>query len=107
MNAVVGSDLNPLGALTAETQLVDGTSLTQKSRGGPLPASDAFMLAAQVAQALEAAHREQIVHRDASASPRSPGSAGDAQRWPTTSRCSKRSRPIQRRYGKRLAPTPM
>jgi len=45
-------------------ELVDGESLAQRLAKGPLPLPDVLRLGAQVAQALDAAHRAGIVHRD-------------------------------------------
>ena len=45
-------------------EFIEGTSLAQQFRGGPLPVDEALGIAIQVAQALEAAHQESIVHRD-------------------------------------------
>jgi serine/threonine protein kinase len=45
-------------------EYVDGPSLREKIADGPLPLRDALGTAAEVAQALEAAHRSGIVHRD-------------------------------------------
>jgi eukaryotic-like serine/threonine-protein kinase len=45
-------------------ELVDGESLAQRLTKGPLPLPDVLRLGAQIAQALDAAHRAGIVHRD-------------------------------------------
>lgn len=45
-------------------ELVEGRSLTEILSAGPLPPRDAVRYAAQIASALEAAHRKGIVHRD-------------------------------------------
>jgi serine/threonine protein kinase len=46
-------------------EFVDGESLGQKiARDGPMPEKDAIRVIAQVAQALQRAHREKLVHRD-------------------------------------------
>ena len=45
-------------------ELAEGESLEDRLRAGPLPWRDAFRLGAAVAEALEAAHRLGVIHRD-------------------------------------------
>jgi hypothetical protein len=45
-------------------ELVDGQSLADRLRSGPLPWQQAIIIASQVASALAAAHRIGVVHRD-------------------------------------------
>ena len=45
-------------------ELVEGPTLAESLRGGPLPLDDALQIAKQIAEALEAAHERGIVHRD-------------------------------------------
>lgn len=45
-------------------EYVEGTTLRAISRRGPLPVSEVFGLAVQIAQGLREAHRHGIVHRD-------------------------------------------
>ncbi len=52
------------GAQFLVLELVDGESLDERIRRGPLPLDDALGIAKQVAEALEAAHRKGIIHRD-------------------------------------------
>jgi serine/threonine-protein kinase len=45
-------------------QHVDGESLAERLRRGPVPIADAVRIASQVAEALDHAHRAGVVHRD-------------------------------------------
>jgi eukaryotic-like serine/threonine-protein kinase len=45
-------------------ELVDGEDLTQRIARGPIPVDESIAIAAQIAEALEAAHEQGIVHRD-------------------------------------------
>jgi serine/threonine-protein kinase len=51
---------NPFFAL----EFVEGGSLDQRLRQGPLPAKEAAGLVAQLADAMQAAHAQGIIHRD-------------------------------------------
>jgi eukaryotic-like serine/threonine-protein kinase len=45
-------------------ELVEGPTLADRIRQGPIPLDEALPIARQVAEALEAAHERGIVHRD-------------------------------------------
>jgi serine/threonine protein kinase len=45
-------------------ELVEGQTLAERLRAGPLPVPEALTIAGQIAEALEAAHEKGIVHRD-------------------------------------------
>jgi serine/threonine-protein kinase len=45
-------------------ELVDGCTLAERLRRGPLPLREARAVAGQIAEALEAAHEKGIIHRD-------------------------------------------
>ena len=45
-------------------ELVEGETLADRLRRGPIPAREALAIARQIADALDAAHRKRIIHRD-------------------------------------------
>jgi len=45
-------------------ELVEGDTLAQRVKAGPLPVDEALEVARQIAEALEAAHEKGIIHRD-------------------------------------------
>ena len=45
-------------------ELVEGPTLAERIREGPIPVEEALAIAKQIADALEAAHEKAIVHRD-------------------------------------------
>ena len=55
-------DRDGIHALVLE--LIEGETLADRLRGGPLPLRDTLVVARQIAEALEAAHDKGIVHRD-------------------------------------------
>jgi eukaryotic-like serine/threonine-protein kinase len=55
-------DVNGVPALILE--LVDGPTLAERIKKGPLPFQDVLPIARQITEALEAAHERGIVHRD-------------------------------------------
>src|SRR6516225_3471483 len=45
-------------------ELVDGESLAERIKRGPIPLDEALAIAKQIAEGLEAAHEKGIIHRD-------------------------------------------
>ena len=45
-------------------ELVEGPTLAERIAKGPIPIDEALQIAAQIAEALEAAHEQRIIHRD-------------------------------------------
>ena len=45
-------------------ELVEGPTLTERIKQGPIPVDEALAIAKQIAEALEAAHEQGIIHRD-------------------------------------------
>src|SRR5205823_1237394 len=45
-------------------ELVAGATLAERIRAGPLPIEEAFQVARQIAEGLEAAHERGVIHRD-------------------------------------------
>src|SRR5262249_45475420 len=45
-------------------ELVEGDTLADQLKGGPIPIGESLKIALQIAEALEAAHEKGIVHRD-------------------------------------------
>jgi serine/threonine protein kinase len=63
IGAIYGLE-NAGGAPALVLELVDGETLADRLRRGPIPPRDALTIARQIADALDAAHRKGIVHRD-------------------------------------------
>jgi eukaryotic-like serine/threonine-protein kinase len=61
---IYGFEDGPSGASALVMELVEGTTLAERMATGPLPIDDALSIAAQMADALEAAHEKGIIHRD-------------------------------------------
>src|SRR5262249_19685500 len=55
-------DASNVHALVME--LVEGSTLADRLAAGPIPLTEALPIARQIAEALEAAHEQGIVHRD-------------------------------------------
>jgi len=53
-------DLRPFIAM----EFIDGETLEDRARKGPMPLAEVVRIVTQVAKALEAAHEKDIVHRD-------------------------------------------
>src|SRR6267378_5348983 len=63
IGAIYGvEDAESVHALVLE--LVEGDTLGERLRRGPLPLTDALAIARQIAEALESAHERGIIHRD-------------------------------------------
>src|SRR5882724_10459772 len=63
IGAIYGlEDTESVHALVLE--LVEGETLAERLRRGPVPVTDALAIARQIAEALESAHERGIIHRD-------------------------------------------
>lgn len=56
--------LHDIGPDYLVMEYIEGTTLAERISQGPVPLSEALAIARQIADALEAAHEKQIVHRD-------------------------------------------
>jgi Tol biopolymer transport system component/predicted Ser/Thr protein kinase len=63
IGAIYGLDEHE-GTQYIAMELVEGQTLEEQLKDGPLPVEDALRIALQIAEALEAAHEKGIVHRD-------------------------------------------
>jgi serine/threonine-protein kinase len=52
------------GDLALAMELVEGSTLSDRVGAGPVPRDEAFGIAAQIVEGLEAAHERGIIHRD-------------------------------------------
>ena len=52
------------GARFLVLELIDGTTLFDRLRTGPIPVPEALEIAAQIAEAVECAHESGVIHRD-------------------------------------------
>src|SRR5439155_8152221 len=52
------------GSLCLVLEFVDGETLQERLKGGPIPLAEALEIASQIADALDAAHEGGVVHRD-------------------------------------------
>jgi Tol biopolymer transport system component len=52
------------GTIALAMELVDGPTLAERLAGGAIPVADALPIAAQIVDALQAAHDQGIIHRD-------------------------------------------
>src|SRR4051812_36695553 len=56
--------LYDVGANYLVMELIDGETLAERIKQGPIPLDDALKIAQQIAEALDVAHEKGIVHRD-------------------------------------------
>jgi serine/threonine protein kinase len=52
------------GAHFLVLELIEGQTLAERIKGGPVPVEEALKLGLQIAEALEAAHEKGVIHRD-------------------------------------------
>ena len=52
------------GAFALVLEFIDGVTLADRIAKGPVPVEEALTIAQQIADALEAAHEQGIIHRD-------------------------------------------
>ena len=62
--AVFDTGEDESGCVYIAMELIEGTTLTERLRTGPLPESEIVAIASQAADALDDAHRSGLVHRD-------------------------------------------
>src|SRR5438876_2521128 len=56
--------LHDVGPNYLVMEYIEGPTLAERIRAGPIPLNEALPIARQIAEALEAAHEKGIVHRD-------------------------------------------
>ena len=60
-----GTDGPAIGEVVYLTmELLDGVTLAEKLRSGPLASEEAFLIVCQIAEALDAVHKVGVIHRD-------------------------------------------
>ena len=82
-------------------ELVDGETLADRLKRGPIPLDEALNIARQIADALEAAHNKGIVHRDLKPANVKITTAGAVKVLALVSRKSSRNLPTTRSRSRR------
>jgi len=64
IGAIYGIEDSPRGGRFLVQELVEGETLAERLRRGPLPLVESLRICGRIADALEAAHRAGVAHRD-------------------------------------------